>query len=146
MKPRRMLTLARSSWNRNLWRRRVPGGNKKLITTSILLVKKVSPMPVIIGTFLLVLFKFSPPLFKLRNYCSCPESDCVMTVISFDLFISVLKEAEANKLKLTPQFLELKFIEAIADNTKIFFGDKARSVFLFMIYITYALLVYNLTH
>jgi hypothetical protein len=35
-----------------------------------------------------------------------------------------LKEAEANKLKLTPQFLELKFIEAIADNTKIFFGDK----------------------
>jgi hypothetical protein len=27
-------------------------------------------------------------------------------------------------LKLTPQFLELKFIEAIADNTKNFFGDK----------------------
>lgn len=37
---------------------------------------------------------------------------------------SVMKEAEANKLKLTPQFLELKFIEAIADNTKIFFGEK----------------------
>lgn len=36
----------------------------------------------------------------------------------------VMREAEANKLKLTPQFLELKFIEAIADNTKIFFGDK----------------------
>ncbi|KAA0064760.1 erlin-2-B [Cucumis melo var. makuwa] len=42
-------------------------------------------------------------------------------------YYRVLKEAEANKLKLTPQFLELKFIEAIADNTKIFFGDKARS-------------------
>ncbi|XWS64183.1 hypothetical protein CRYUN_Cryun06bG0164700 [Craigia yunnanensis] len=39
-------------------------------------------------------------------------------------FYRVIKEAEANKLKLTPEFLELKFIEAIADNTKIFFGDK----------------------
>jgi len=27
-------------------------------------------------------------------------------------------------LKLTPEFLQLKFIEAIANNTKIFFGDK----------------------
>lgn len=25
---------------------------------------------------------------------------------------------------LTPEYLELKFIEAIADNTKIFFGEK----------------------
>ncbi|EOY01713.1 SPFH/Band 7/PHB domain-containing membrane-associated protein family [Theobroma cacao] len=39
-------------------------------------------------------------------------------------FYRVMKEAEANKLKLTPEFLELKFIEAIAYNTKIFFGDK----------------------
>uniref|UniRef100_A0A2K1ZEJ8 Band 7 domain-containing protein n=1 Tax=Populus trichocarpa TaxID=3694 RepID=A0A2K1ZEJ8_POPTR len=39
-------------------------------------------------------------------------------------FYRVMKEGEANKLKLTPQFLELKFIEAIADNTKNFFGDK----------------------
>ncbi|MCO5569955.1 hypothetical protein L7F22_023669 [Adiantum nelumboides] len=39
-------------------------------------------------------------------------------------FYRVLKEAEANKLKLTPQFLELKFIEAIANNTKMYFGDK----------------------
>ncbi|XP_028761929.1 erlin-2-B-like [Neltuma alba] len=39
-------------------------------------------------------------------------------------FYRVTKEAEANRLKLTPEFLELKFIEAIADNTKIFFGDK----------------------
>ncbi|KAG7029570.1 Erlin-2-B [Cucurbita argyrosperma subsp. argyrosperma] len=43
-------------------------------------------------------------------------------------YYRVLREAEANKLKLTPEFLELKFIEAIANNTKIFFGDKARSV------------------
>jgi hypothetical protein len=37
---------------------------------------------------------------------------------------SVTREAEANRLKLTPEFLELKFIESIANNTKIFFGDK----------------------
>ncbi|KAK7317936.1 hypothetical protein RJT34_02577 [Clitoria ternatea] len=39
-------------------------------------------------------------------------------------FYRVIKEAEANRLKLTPEFLQLKFIEAIANNTKIFFGDK----------------------
>lgn len=37
-----------------------------------------------------------------------------------------MREAEANRLKLTPEFLELKFIEAIANNSKIFFGDKVR--------------------
>ncbi|EEF50755.1 SPFH domain-containing protein 2 precursor, putative [Ricinus communis] len=45
-------------------------------------------------------------------------------------FYRVMKEAEANKLKLTPEFLELKFIEAIADNTKIFFGDKVPNMVL----------------
>ncbi|XP_022952024.1 erlin-2-B-like [Cucurbita moschata] len=45
-------------------------------------------------------------------------------------YYRVLREAEANKLKLTPQFLELKFIEAIADNTKIFFGDKVPNMVL----------------
>ncbi|KAF8399589.1 hypothetical protein HHK36_015457 [Tetracentron sinense] len=39
-------------------------------------------------------------------------------------FYRVMKEAEANRLKLTPEFLELRFIEAIANNSKIFFGDK----------------------
>ncbi|XP_072974022.1 uncharacterized protein [Typha angustifolia] len=39
-------------------------------------------------------------------------------------YYRVMKEAEANRLKLTPEFLELKFIEAIANNSKIFFGDK----------------------
>jgi erlin len=39
-----------------------------------------------------------------------------------------MKEAEANRLKLTPEFLELKFIEAIANNTKIFFGDKVKNM------------------
>ncbi|XVF03209.1 hypothetical protein REPUB_Repub04eG0241700 [Reevesia pubescens] len=45
-------------------------------------------------------------------------------------FYRVLKEAEANKLKLTPEYLELKFVEAIADNTKIFFGDKVPNMIL----------------
>ncbi|KAH7282765.1 hypothetical protein KP509_35G046800 [Ceratopteris richardii] len=39
-------------------------------------------------------------------------------------YYRVLKEAEANQLKLTPQFLELKFIEAVTNNTKLFFGEK----------------------
>eukprot|EP00899_Mesostigma_viride_P023491 jgi/Mesvir1/4326/Mv25948-RA.1 len=42
----------------------------------------------------------------------------------------VTKEAEANRLKLTKEFLELKFIEAISGNTKIFFGEKIPSVLL----------------
>lgn len=45
-------------------------------------------------------------------------------------FYRVMKEAEANKLKLTPEFLELKFIDAIADNTKIFFGEKVPNMVL----------------
>ncbi|KAJ0038589.1 hypothetical protein Pint_23493 [Pistacia integerrima] len=45
-------------------------------------------------------------------------------------FYRLTKEAEANKLMLTPQYLELKFIEAIADNTKIFFGDKVPNMIL----------------
>lgn len=39
-------------------------------------------------------------------------------------YYRVKKEAEANKLLLTPAYLELKFIEAIANNTKMFFGNK----------------------
>ena len=37
------------------------------------------------------------------------------------------KEAEANRLQLTPQYLELKFIEAVANNSKIFYGNKVLS-------------------
>ncbi|KAJ6846586.1 erlin-2-B isoform X1 [Iris pallida] len=45
-------------------------------------------------------------------------------------YYRVLKEAEANRLKLTPEFLELKFIESIANNSKIFFGDKVPNMIL----------------
>lgn len=44
------------------------------------------------------------------------------------LYFRTLKEADANKLKLTPQYLELKFIEAIANNSKMFFGNKVELV------------------
>lgn len=59
-------------------------------------------------------------------------------------FYKVMREAEANKLKLTPQFLELKFIEAIADNTKIFFGDKVPCFECFMFYLCLCVLVQSL--
>ncbi|KAL7163752.1 hypothetical protein ACSBR2_039801 [Camellia fascicularis] len=39
-------------------------------------------------------------------------------------YYRAMKEVEANKLKLTPQYLELKFIEAITNNSKMFFGNK----------------------
>ena len=39
----------------------------------------------------------------------------------------ILKEAEANRLKLTPEYLELRFIESIANNSKIFFGEKVHT-------------------
>lgn len=45
-------------------------------------------------------------------------------------YYRVMREAEANRLKLTPEFLELKFIESIANNSKIFFGDKVPSMIL----------------
>ncbi|KAF6173911.1 hypothetical protein GIB67_039862 [Kingdonia uniflora] len=39
-------------------------------------------------------------------------------------FYKVMKEDEANKLKLTPEYLDLRFIESIANNSEIFFGNK----------------------
>lgn len=62
-------------------------------------------------------------LSKQRTYITT-ESMGLMFTFALINVTSVLKEAEANKLKLTPEFLELKFIDAIARNTKMFFGDK----------------------
>lgn len=45
-------------------------------------------------------------------------------------FYRLTKEAEANKQKLTPQFLELRFLEAISKNLKIYFGDKVPNMLL----------------
>merc|ERR1712146_711867 len=40
------------------------------------------------------------------------------------------KEAEANRLRITPELIQLEAVRAIANNTKIYFGDKIPSVFL----------------
>ncbi|XP_019247355.1 PREDICTED: erlin-2-B isoform X3 [Nicotiana attenuata] len=45
-------------------------------------------------------------------------------------YYRTMREAEANKLKLTPEFLELRFIEAITNNSKIFFGNKVPNMVL----------------
>ncbi|KAF6163097.1 hypothetical protein GIB67_013796 [Kingdonia uniflora] len=45
------------------------------------------------------------------------------SLVDADLY-KVMKEVEASKLKLTPEYLELRFIESIANISKIFFGNK----------------------
>jgi len=39
------------------------------------------------------------------------------------------KEAEANRLKLSPEFLQLETVRALANNTKVFWGDKLPSLY-----------------
>merc|ERR1719231_140140 len=39
------------------------------------------------------------------------------------------KEAEANKLLLTPEFLQLEAVRALANNTKVFWGEKLPAVY-----------------
>merc|ERR1719187_278612 len=45
-------------------------------------------------------------------------------------FYTIEKEAESNKLLLTAEYLELKRLQAIASNNKIFYGEKIPSMFL----------------
>mmetsp|Transcript_30293 Transcript_30293/g.34533 ORF Transcript_30293/g.34533 Transcript_30293/m.34533 type:complete len:330 (-) Transcript_30293:157-1146(-) len=40
------------------------------------------------------------------------------------------KEAEANMLRLTPEYLQLEAYRAIANNTKIYFGERIPNIFL----------------
>jgi len=39
------------------------------------------------------------------------------------------KEAEANRARLTPEFLQLEAVRALANNTKVFWGDKLPSLY-----------------
>merc|ERR1719230_57625 len=39
------------------------------------------------------------------------------------------KEAEANKMKLTPELLQLEAVRALSNNTKIFWGEKLPSLY-----------------
>mgnify|MGYP006268696705 CR=1 FL=1 len=61
-----------------------------------------------------------------KHYCFFiyPACACLLTCCIWSGLSRITKEAEANKLKLTPEYLELRFIESIANNTKIFFGEK----------------------
>jgi len=40
------------------------------------------------------------------------------------------KEAEANQLRITPEFLQFEMVRALANNTKIYFGDSIPNMFL----------------
>lgn len=42
----------------------------------------------------------------------------------------ITREAEANKAKLTPEYLQLAFMQAIANNTKLYFGEKVPNMLL----------------
>mmetsp|Transcript_20128 Transcript_20128/g.23223 ORF Transcript_20128/g.23223 Transcript_20128/m.23223 type:complete len:334 (+) Transcript_20128:198-1199(+) len=41
-----------------------------------------------------------------------------------------MKEAEGNKLRLTPELLQLETVRALANNTKIYFGERIPNIFL----------------
>ncbi|CAL8468589.1 g8129 [Coccomyxa elongata] len=45
-------------------------------------------------------------------------------------FYRTTREAEANKAKLTPEYLQLAFMQAIANNTKLYFGEKLPNMLL----------------
>merc|ERR1712196_440769 len=45
-------------------------------------------------------------------------------------FYRATKEAEANRLRITPELIQLEAVRAIANNTKLYFGEKLPSVFL----------------
>merc|ERR1711904_760067 len=40
------------------------------------------------------------------------------------------KEAEANRVRLTPELLQLETVRALANNTKVFWGDRLPSLFM----------------
>ena len=45
-------------------------------------------------------------------------------------YYKALKEAEANKLRFTPEYLKHALIQAISNNSKVYFGDKIPNMFL----------------
>jgi hypothetical protein len=48
-------------------------------------------------------------------------------------FYQISKQAEANKLLYTEEFLRALLYQSLANNTKIYFGDKIPTIFLDMI-------------
>ncbi|KAK9915129.1 hypothetical protein WJX75_005056 [Coccomyxa subellipsoidea] len=45
-------------------------------------------------------------------------------------FYRTTREAEANKAKLTPEYIQVAFMQAIANNTKLYFGEKLPNMLL----------------
>ena len=45
-------------------------------------------------------------------------------------FYAAVKEAEGNEQRLTPAFLEFAHLRALANNTKVYFGEKIPKVYL----------------
>ena len=43
-------------------------------------------------------------------------------------FYAATREAEANRARITPEFIQLEAVRAIANQTKVFFGEKLPSV------------------
>lgn len=62
------------------------------------------------------------PEFEFTLVISAPVTTAVVLPGSAE------KEAEGNKLKLTPQYLELVALEALASGTKVLFGDNWTSL------------------
>merc|ERR1712185_465974 len=40
------------------------------------------------------------------------------------------KEAESNRIRLTPEFLQLEAVRALANNTKVFWGERLPSIYI----------------
>merc|ERR1711998_626809 len=45
-------------------------------------------------------------------------------------YYSAMKEAEANKLKYTPEYIQVPALHSIANNTKMFFGERIPQMFM----------------
>ena len=100
----------------------------------ILLEKKVWQMLIFTSRISSFFFHLSLIICVYRGTHVCIEIGGNISDGSMFFIYRTMREAEANKLKLTPQFLELKFIEAIANNSKIFFGNKVDLIFSFLIF------------
>jgi len=60
---------------------------------------------------------------KIQSIEDQMKADSMRTSTDSD-FYKKNKEAEADKLRLTKEFLQLQLIKSLLTNTKIFYGDK----------------------
>lgn len=55
---------------------------------------------------------------------------CSGSSLKKDALCRVTREAEANQAKFTPEYLQIAFMQAIANNTKLYFGEKLPNMLL----------------